>query len=361
MSQISLQLSAGTLLYKFQLIRRLGKGASGEVWLANDKTLAKEVALKIIPHDCADAIVASLNEAKIGNKFNHQNIVTMRYADVVSVQNIPCVLIAMNYHKNGSITSRVNSGNFLPINELLPILTDILRGLEYLHECHFYHNDIKPQNILIGSKGEGLLTDYGISCFSPSLQPVSANSFYKLHASPEMITTRVADITSDIYQMGMTAFRLLNGLSTLECKFNRHGENGYYQLTCQGKLIQSHDYLPFVPTGLKSILNRATDPDPQKRFLSCLKMRRAIEQLRYVGYWTTTSNGDFIGIQDGYEYRFVIDPVSKNSCHFDAFKKNITSSREVRISAFSKKHIALKETEQLKSKFMRWVVEGDKT
>jgi serine/threonine protein kinase len=350
-------------LYKFQLIHRLGVGSSGEVWLANDTALAKEVALKIISHDCADgldAIVASLKEARIGNKFTHQNIVTMRYADFFQTQNTRCVLIAMDYHKNGSITSKVNSSNFLPLNKLLHILIDILRGLEYLHECHFYHNDIKPQNILVGSNGEGLLTDYGISCFSPTLQPACAKSFYKLHAPPEMVSSRVADITTDIYQVGMTAFRLLNGISSLESAYNKHGEDKYNQLASQGKLIQSCGYLPFVPKGLKSILNKATDPDPKERFLSCLDMRRALERLNYIGYWTTNPNGEYIGFQEGYEYRFIVNQVPNRSCHFDAFTKITASSREFRIPAFCEKHITIKKREHLQKKFMQWVVVGDK-
>lgn len=356
-----LQLFPNTVLYKHRLIRRLGGGASGDVWLAHDESLDNDVAVKIISHFTGNvnAIVDSLNEARIGNKFNHPNIVTMRYADIVSVQNIQCVLITMNYHPNGSVATAVNSANFLPIDKLLRIMIDVLRGLEYLHEYHFYHNDIKPQNILVGAKGEGLLTDYGISCFSPNLQSTIAASFYKLHASPETITARVANIASDIYQTGMTAFRLLNGLGTLESKFNNHGESKYYQLTCQGKLIQSNDYLPFVPVKLKSVLNKAIHPDPQKRFSSCLDMRRAFERLLFIGHWTTDSNGDFIGIQENYEYRFEVQKVSSKSCHFHAFKTKKSSKREVRMSNFSEKNISIKKAEQLKAKFMQWVVEGD--
>lgn len=160
------------IIYKFELEKRLGKGCFGEVWLAKDTHIDKEVALKILPSDFS-SIVQQLEEAKNGKKVSHKNLLEIFYADVVKVSDGTFVtLIAQAYQKNGTIESHLNAQNFLPLPQLLKVLTDVLLGLEYLHNGGVIHNDIKPSNILLDEHGNGILADYGISSFSVDKSPV---------------------------------------------------------------------------------------------------------------------------------------------------------------------------------------------
>jgi len=349
-------LNKGDCLYKYELRTRLGGGGFGDVWLAHDYSISRDVAVKVLATNVS--IDERLQEARIGNQLDHQNLVKMHYADVVQHNGVDIVIIAMDYHANGSIMNRINAGNFMPIPDVIRFMVDILRGLEYLHELNLYHSDIKPQNILVGTSNQGVLTDYGITCHSPDGCATPLRSFYKFHAAPEVLQNEHMSVQTDIYQVGITAFRLLNGLGMLRNKFNRLGQTGYYQLVQQGKVIQSGDYLPFIPRNLKSVVNKAVHVDPASRYQSAVEMRRALERLSYPGYWTCDPSGGFVGHRGNYEFRFEEQPKRANLFDFTAFKKNKVTDRETHVSEYSMKNVYREQADEAKRKFMQWVVTG---
>jgi serine/threonine protein kinase len=354
--QQRVQIKSGQIIYKYELKQTIGSGGFGDVWLAVDHTISRKIAVKILAEGVA--IDERLQEARIGNHLNHANLVKMHYADVVQHNGTDLVIIAMDYHENGSILSRVNTGNFLPIPDVIRFMCDILRGLEYLHELNLYHNDIKPKNILVGASNQGVLTDYGITCHSPNGMPVQPRSAYKLHIAPEILNSNQINIQTDIYQVGLTAFRLLNGIGYIRDKFNTFGERTYNKLVKDGKLVLASDYQPFIPRNLKSVINKAIHIDPANRYKSALEMRRALERLSYPGCWTTDSCGSFIGHSRRYTYRFEEQALTAHTFEFIAFKKFEDSGRETKISVYSNKNVTRKQKEILKRKFMQWVVTG---
>ncbi len=350
------QINPGDSIYKYFLQKSIGGGSFGDLWLAHDQTISRDVAVKVLAQGVT--IDERLQEARIGNHLEHPNLVKMHYADVVQYNGIDLVIIAMDYHANGSILSRVNAGNFMPIPDVIGFMADILRGLEYLHELNLYHNDIKPNNILIGDTNQGVLTDYGITCFSPNGQPVQPRNWYKLHIAPEILNSNQINVQTDIYQVGLTAFRLLNGIGYIRDKFNALGEHEYYQLVKKGKVIQSNDYQPFIPRNLKSVINKAVHVEPDKRYQSAVEMRRALERLSYPGYWTCDPTGAYIGYNKKYKFRYEINPRGSRLFDFVAYKTNISSGRETQIGDYISKKITIKEVRVKMSKFMQWVVTG---
>jgi serine/threonine protein kinase len=264
----------------------------------------------------------------------------------------------MDYYSNGSIIKCVNSGNFIPLPNAINYTIDILRGLEYLHELDLYHNDIKPQNILIGSSEQGVLTDYGISCQALPDAGTYSDNFYKLHAAPEILTNKLINVQTDIYQVGITMFRLLNGIGTIQAKYNKLGEDSFYRLTKIGKLVCDGDYQLFLPSRLKTIINRAMHVDTAKRYKSAVEMRRDLERFKYLGYWTCTPKGYFIGKNCNGSFRFEENTVGLNSFNFNALKKNKLSNRETRVIDYCARKISLKDLQNLKKRFMQWVVTG---
>jgi len=351
------QLKCGDHLYKYLLQCRLGGGVFGDVWLAHDHSISRDVAVKVLESNFT--INERLQEARIGNRLDHQNLVKMHYADVVQHNGIDLVIIAMDYHTKGSIIGELNAGNFMPIPNVIHYVIDILRGLEFLHELNLFHSDIKPQNILIGSSNQGVLTDYGISCHSSTGNSAPHRGFYKLHAAPEILQTGQVNVQTDIYQVGMTAFRLLNGLGMIRDKFSRVGESDYNHLVLQGKVVRSVDYLPFIPRNLKSVVNKSLHVEPANRYQSAVEMRRALERLSYPGYWTCDPMGNFVGHNANYEFRLEERPKGSRLFDFTAFKKNKSIGRETRIGDYCAKNITRKKTKNLKRNFMQWVVQGE--
>jgi len=357
MSQVINKLQPGDIIYKYRLIREINSGNFGQVWLAKDNSIDRNVAVKVL-----DASMTSINdrlkEAQIGNQLEHSNLVKVHYADVVSHNGEEIVVIVMDYFKNGSVIRKFNNRGFIQIPEAIKYLIDVLRGLEYLHEKDFFHGDIKPKNILVGLAGEGILTDYGISCSAPDLIPVPFKSAYTLHIAPETLLQRQISVKTDIYQMGMTAFRLLNGNESIAQIFEKVGKDQYFDLVRTGKLIKPENYLSFIPRNLRAIINKAIHVNPLKRFQTALEMRRAFEHLKYHGYWTSDSKGNFEGINGKYIYHTQIIQTKVGMFDFLVFKKNSLNGRETNAQKFCHKNLSENQLEKISKDFMQRVVTG---
>lgn len=265
----------------------------------------------------------------------------------------------MDYQAAGSVLGKLNPGNFLTIPDAKSCLIDILRGLEYLHELGLYHSDIKPNNILCGANGEHLLTDYGISCHSPTLGPVAPRNAYRLHIAPEVLSAMQIDGHTDVYQVGLTAFRLLNGIGCLRDKYNRLGDPAYIDLVQRGRLIEASDYQPFIPRGLKTIVNKAISVNPTDRYGSALDMRRALEALAFPGYWTCDATGQLIGHSDGHQFHFEEQPLPRGTFKLEALKANGSSGRLTKVGAYCGNRLTRTQADDLKKKFMQFVVIGN--
>jgi serine/threonine protein kinase len=326
---------AGDNIYKFTLIKKLG-GNFGEVWHAKDNSINKEIALKIL-EPAFEPIAKLLDEARIGNKFNHRNLLPIHYADVYSVGTKTYTLISQEYYPNGDVTNQLNTHNFLPLPQVMCVLQDILFGLEYLHNSGFYHNDIKPGNILMDEQQTAVLADYGIAGFSPSITPVTPKNSYKVHRAPETNgSSAQISIQSDIFQVGCTAFRLLNGVSNLKRK----------------------SYEPFVPKKLKTIINKALSVNPSDRYGSALEMRRKLEKLHFTGYWTSDSKSNLIGIGKKYFYQFEIVVLPKDLFNFIATKTNQKTGKTMKIGQFTVMKKSESDMSKIRTQFIEWVVEN---
>lgn len=335
--------SIGNRIYKYTLIRKIGGGSFGEVWLAEDESLKSQCALKLLSQNDT-SIDERLIEAQIGNKLKHNNVVNIKYADIVQYGSPPSsiVMIAMPYFKNGSVLSQVNSCNFLPTNIGVKCLIDILRGLEYLHESGYYHCDIKPNNILVGDHNEYLLSDYGITCYSPTHSAVCPRQCYLPHTSPETINNRIYDIRTDIYQLGLTAFRLFNGISEISSAF-LIDQDQFKKDVLNGRIVTDSKYQPFVPKKIRRIISKAIALDPNVRYQSALEMRRALEQVVLRGYCTSNSSGNIIFCFGNKEFRYDVIPCDDKLFNLIVYQKNVNTGRETKAHKYCQTKIRKQE------------------
>lgn len=347
--------NAGFQLYKYNLVSHLGQGQFGQVWLANDLALRREYAVKIL--NPGISVDQRLREAQIGNRLQHNNLVHIFNADVLPHGSDHVVVLAMEYLPDGSVVRRVNPANFLPLPDVLRVAKDVLQGLDYLHANSFYHNDIKPENIMVGSVGQGMLTDYGIMGVSSNGQPTAAPDAYRLHMAPEVLSTGQISVQTDIFQTGLTLYRLATGLSALRMKQASLGWNDYYAAVNAGTLLTPSDFPPYIPSALRRIILKAVHPDPAERYQTALEMRRAIEKLSYPGYWTVMPNGELVGTNGNYEYR-VEKTTSGSLCSVASFKKNLKSGNETRVSDFCARDLKPREAAALIDKLIKQVVTG---
>ena len=328
-------------IYKYTLIKQIGSGEFGEVWIAMDNAIQKEVAIKLLDDELP--IDERLREAQIGNRLNHPNVVNVEYADVASFsegESSNVVIIAMPYYAQGSVINQLNAMHFLDLDKSLRCLMDILRGLEYLHENGYYHCDIKPENILIDNSGNYLLSDYGITCYSPTHSSVTPLHNYIPHAAPETLLDYSYDERTDIYEFALTAFRLLNGINKIEEDF-WSDRVAFNNTILHGRVVSEQSFSPFIPQRIKRIILKASDPNPNKRYQSALEIRREFEKINLHGL-TITAKCKMGAIRpvildDKNEYYYDIAKHTNAISDFVVFKEHRKSKRRSKITKFCRK------------------------
>lgn len=331
----------GDQIYKYDLQSYIGGGAFGEVWLAKDCALDSLCALKLLPQNNI-SIDERLLEAQIGSRLRHTNVVNIKCADVIQYGNgTPppfIVTISMPFYARGSVLSQLNSKNFLDTKLAIKCFIDVLRGLEYLHEQGYYHCDIKPNNILVGNHGEYILSDYGITCYSPTHTAVQPRQCYLPHISPETLSNDIYDERTDIYQFGLTAFRLLNGISEIKRDFAANTDK-FRDDVLHGKIVTDKKYQPFIPRKLRRIISKAVSVNPDERYQTALEMRRALEQVAMNGSCTADTNGNVIFCNNGYIYRYEILPKAPRMSDFTVYRKSEHTGRETRVAKYCARNV----------------------
>ncbi|WLQ16152.1 serine/threonine-protein kinase [Hahella aquimaris] len=350
------QLQAGMQLYKYRLCHRIGGGSFGEVWLAEDRAVDHEYAIKILKP--GTPVHHRLREAQIGHVLDHNNVVRVHQADVTRIGQHDYVIIAMDYMPNGPITMLANPSHYLRLPDVIRLGKDILRGLEYLHGHDFFHNDVKPENVLIGLHEQGMLTDYGIVGVTQDGAPVQPPTFYKIHAAPEVLNANEITAQTDVFQAGLTLFRMLVGLDTLRQKFNELGEQAYYRALSDADLISVSDFPAYIPPRLKRIILKAINPNLAERFQSALEMRRELEKLNFPGFWTVEETGEFVGYNAAYSYRYEQTKKVGNRYDILALKRSLSTGRETRFAKFCHTNVTSGVAKREIAKFVKAVVEG---
>lgn len=353
---VPMAFAPGMQIYKYQLISKIGEGSFGEVWLANDAALQREFAIKLLkPMYTVDQ---RLREARIGNLLSHNNLVHVHQADVANHQGADVVILAMDYHPNGSVETLANPAGFLPLPGVLQIARDILQGLDHLHARSFFHNDIKPGNILIGEKQQAMLSDYGITGVSSNGAPVAAPDAYLMHRAPETRATGNVGVSSDIFQVGMTLARLLLGLNHLRAIWASVGRADYESEIDAGRLLTAKDFPSHIPAAVRRAVLKAVHPDHGQRFASSLEMRRAIEKLSFPGHWSVDATGNEFGRDSSCQYSYDVTPASSGRFNITCSRTRIVSGKTQRVTKFCRSALTKKQAEKTVSDFKSYVVTG---
>ena len=196
----------------YQILRPIGEGGMASVFLAMQKSLDREVALKVMsPILAANADFASrfLVEGKITAKLQHPNLVTVY--DIGSHNGV--YYLAAEYIGGGTLKEKLAEGG-LSVAEILDIITDVAHGLDFAHQKGFVHRDVKPANVLFRTDGRVVLADFGIAKAmdgSNSSTVAGASVGTPDYMSPEQARGEPVDGRSDLYSLGTMLFEMLAG------------------------------------------------------------------------------------------------------------------------------------------------------
>jgi serine/threonine protein kinase len=200
---------------RYRLIRQLGRGGRGEVWLAQDEQLNEEIAIKRLPAELAgdpSALSDLTREVQKSRHLHHPNII--RIHDLIqAVGEGPFVTLEyIDGQDLGSLRLQ-QPGSLFKWENLRPLMTQLCDALEYAHQNKIVHRDLKPANMLIDQQGRLKLADFGIAAtlaesFSRSSMQGSMSGT-SVYMSPQQMRGEIPRASDDLYALGSTFYELL--------------------------------------------------------------------------------------------------------------------------------------------------------
>jgi serine/threonine protein kinase len=194
----------------YQHFARIGIGGFSSVYRAEQNTLGRQVAVKVLHAELdspEDQRTFERECRALGLLSRHPNIVTV-YHDAVTLDGRRCIVMEL-YH--GTVREQLASDGKRPVAEVLRLGVKIGSALQVAHDAGVLHRDVKPHNILLSDYGEPALSDFGISVIDVERSVSAASGLSLAYASPEALDGRRATRASDIYSLGATLFHLLDG------------------------------------------------------------------------------------------------------------------------------------------------------
>jgi hypothetical protein len=197
---------------KFEILRLLGQGAMGKVFLGRDAGLGRDVAVKTIRLGSAfgaEATARFEREARAAGSLNHPNVVTV--FEFGEDQGL--YYLAMEWVEGQDLDALIHSRQW-PMAELLELLAQACEGLGYAHERGIVHRDIKPANILVslGKRPVAKLMDFGLALVGHSDLTQQGNWMGTVnYMAPEYLDSGTAGPASDIFAMGVILYEIISG------------------------------------------------------------------------------------------------------------------------------------------------------
>jgi len=282
-------------LGRYRVLRRLGRGGMGEVWLCEDQRLNRQVAVKTLParNQQDKAYVQRFEqEAKAAAALHHPHILSVHdYGKQELPNGTLLTYIVMPYIDGGSLGERAASytrqQRLMPAEEVLAFLTQMADALDYAHKQHIIHRDIKPDNMLLRDGNWLLLADFGIARMVGNDQSLSSAS--RGFGTPEFMAPEQArgqaEMTSDNYSLAVVAYLLLTGLLPFQ------GDTAI--ATVMKHVIEEppapRQFNPFLSLACEQILLQGLAKDPAQRpALAQEFVTQLAHSIHDMGYQTTS-------------------------------------------------------------------------
>jgi len=281
-----LTLSPGTKLGPYEILAPIGAGGMGEVYRARDTRLGREVAVKVLPQAFArnaDRMARFEREARLLAALNHPNIATIHGLE----ESSGVVALVMELVEGPTLADRI-AGGPIPLDEALPIVSQVAAALESAHEKGIIHRDLKPANIKVKPDGGVKVLDFGLAKAleespagldpdkSPTISMAASMAGVVLgtaaYMSPEQARGKLLDKRTDIWAFGCVLFECLTGRRAFP------GETATDTIAAVLEREPDWSALPEkTPTGVRRALRRCLQKDLQRRLRDIADARMEIE------------------------------------------------------------------------------------
>jgi eukaryotic-like serine/threonine-protein kinase len=252
-------------LGRYEVLKELGRGAMGTVYLGKDPKIHREVAIKTLRYEeideeqLAEVKKRFFREAEAAGKLSHPNIVTI--FDVGEDYEI--AYMAMELLDGSDLVRYTQKENLLPPVDVARIISSVASALDYAHSNDVVHRDIKPANIMILKNGEIKVTDFGIArVMTSSKTQTGVVLGTPSYMSPEQIAGQKVDGRSDLFSLGVVFYELLTGEKPFQ------GDSiatlMFNITTSPPQSIKA--LIPDIPNGYVSVIEKLLSKDRESRY-----------------------------------------------------------------------------------------------
>ncbi len=259
---------------KYERVDVLGYGATGIVYLAWDTLLRKQVALKEINVQAGD-MERFLEEARLLDRLRHPNIVQVHSVDKVDGK----VLIAMEYVPGVNLQELLRQQGKLPVSQALDIAIQVLDALDYAHQNHTIHRDIKPGNILIRKDGVVKLVDFGLATILGTGSYAGGAGTYVYMAPEDFEEEEHSDYRSDLWAVGVTLYEMVTGRRPFNAA-NPKNPFSWQEAVQRQQPSPLQESVPDVPAALQTVIDRALAKRKEDRYASASEFADALRKVR---------------------------------------------------------------------------------
>jgi eukaryotic-like serine/threonine-protein kinase len=270
----------GCVLGRYRVLSAIGSGGMGEVYLAEDTTLGRKVALKLLPRaftEHEDRVRRFAQEARAASGLNHPNILTIHEIGQADGEHF----IAMEFVDGETLRQRLQRGR-LNLDEALKIGTQAAGALSAAHAAGIVHRDIKPDNIMLRRDGYIKVLDFGLAKLVNHSRPLdhSATQAGRVmgtvhYMSPEQALGQPLDHRTDIFSLGVVLYELATGARPFEGKTEAAVYDAILNKT-PASIIGSQS---LVPAELDGIVRRALEKDRALRYPDAAQLRADLTRL----------------------------------------------------------------------------------
>ena len=267
-----------TDILNYRIVRHLGSGGMGSVYLAVNTNIDQQVAIKALRPEVAKnaALRARFKqEAEMLCSLDHPGIVKfLNY-----VETAEGVFLIMEYVKGMTLEDFINKKNGLIVeSKAYPLICEILDAFAYAHSKGIVHRDIKPANIIIQDDGHIKIMDFGIAQIVSEANVTDSKSIMGTPAymSPEQIYGKDIDARSDIYSIGVLIHNMLTGRAPYDSTLLTAQE--IKRRIVRDNMPRMAESYPYISEKIQSVVDKATQKVPEARYQSCLEMKSAVKK-----------------------------------------------------------------------------------
>ena len=268
-----------TQLGDFRLVKNLGQGGMGEVYLANQVSLDRKVALKILSKEMAKKqgfVERFVREARAMARIDHPNAVKVYAAE----SDKGLHYVAIEYIDGQSMQDWIDQQGTLSVGDALHVILNCADALNHAHELNLIHRDIKPDNILVNKKGVVKVADFGLAKAlddeDMSMTQSGTGLGTPLYMPPEQARdAKHVDNRTDIYALGCTFYYFLTG----QLPFKGDTVLKLIMAKEQGKYDSVRRLNPDVPERLELMIDKMIQKEPKHRYSTCAEMIADLDSL----------------------------------------------------------------------------------